>query len=561
MKALILAAGYGSRLMPHTKFLPKPLFTLAGKPLLAIAVEKLVRAGCSHIFINTHHLAGQVSTYINKTNFSVPVTLVHEPDILGTGGAIASMVSVIKEKKEENFWVVNADVVSDICLSDVKIAHENSCALATLVLHDFPVHNKVVVDQQNRIINFTGTARPACQTLAFTGIQILSSRILEHFPQGKPCSSIDIFADLCSSGQIQAYVADHPYWRDTGTIETYRDTARQWLACKALGLDVEDMAAVQVEPICGDGSDRTWFRAYSHHPETSSVIIGDHGICVGRKSEKAQLKAFVHIGRHLHTKGIPVPDILAWDEVPGMVAAQDLGNCHLLHAAARTSSKDALEKLYEQVIDQAVDFSQKGMENFDPDWTYQTRSYSKEMILEYECRYFMEAFVNGYLGKKIDFHSLEQEFSHIADQALAFGFQGLIHRDLQSKNVMIHYGQVFFIDFQSARPGPFQYDLASLLIDPYVGLCPKMQQRLAEYAVNRLGIASSHEKTEFFHSYTYCALCRNLQFLGAFAFLSQGKGKKQFESYIPSGVHSLKYLVGQLEDASIPTLKTLVDSL
>ncbi len=567
MKALILAAGYGSRLLPHTKFLPKPLFTLAEKPLLGIAVEKLAHAGCTQIFINTHHLAEQIQNYIDHANFPVDVTILNEPEILGTGGAIASMADFMEDGKEEDFWVVNADVVSDICFSEVQKAHKASKAIATLVLHDFPEFNKVMVDEKSRILNFTGVSSPsgktnAIQPLAFTGIQILSSSILSHFPRDNFCSSIDIFTQLCPSGAIQGFIADHPYWKDIGTIDSYRETAREWLGCKVLGVDQDQIKTIQVKPICGDGSDRTWFRTtIPNFPEKSSVIMGDHGICLAPESEKAQLNAFVNIGNHLYQKNIPVPKILAHDEVAGIVATQDLGDCHLAHAVETASNEEEIRKIYEQVIEKAIGFSQKGIQDFQPQWAYQTKSYSKEMILETECRYFMESFVNGYLGKKEDFQSLYQEFSHIADQALAFAFHGLMHRDLQSRNIMIHEGQIFFIDFQSARPGPFQYDLASLLIDPYVKLSQPMQQHLLKYAMNCLGMEGHEEKKKFCHSYQYCALCRNLQFSGAFSFLSRVKNKKQFESYIPFAVHSLKHLVAELEDNSIQKLQTLINSL
>ena len=82
------------------------------------------------------------------------------------------------------------------------------------------------------------------------------------------------------------------------------------------------------------------------------------------------------------------------------------------------------------------------------------------MILDLECRYFMQAFVNEYLGRKEQFENFVRQFSHIADNALIHAMNGLMHRDCQSKNIMIHDGYPWFIDFQSARPGPIQYDLA-----------------------------------------------------------------------------------------------------
>ena len=95
MKALILAAGYGTRLRPYTDFTPKPLFTIDGRPLLDILITQLIEAGCSGIIINTHHLHQKIEAFIAEQNYAVPVHLRHETRILGTGGAI---------KNVSDFW-------------------------------------------------------------------------------------------------------------------------------------------------------------------------------------------------------------------------------------------------------------------------------------------------------------------------------------------------------------------------------------------------------------------------------------------------------------------------
>ena len=87
MKALILAAGHGTRLLPFTENLPKPLFPITGRPLLGITIEHLLTAGCTSIIINTHHLHDQIDAFIAAQNYPVPVDTRYEPLILGTGGA------------------------------------------------------------------------------------------------------------------------------------------------------------------------------------------------------------------------------------------------------------------------------------------------------------------------------------------------------------------------------------------------------------------------------------------------------------------------------------------
>ncbi|MCP4719116.1 MAG: phosphotransferase, partial [Desulfobacteraceae bacterium] len=265
-------------------------------------------------------------------------------------------------------------------------------------------------------------------------------------------------------------------------------------------------------PIKGDGSDRLWFRA-CHGKK--SLVISDHGICLAPSENLSQLQAFVNIGTHLSSKKIAVPKILGHDELSGQVALEDLGNIHL--ASMVNQNQSTLIDFYKKVIDRLIEFSQTGILNFDTNWTCQTASYSKELILEKECTYFMTSFVRDYLGRNLRFEPYAHEFAMIADNALKYSFDGLMHRDMQSKNIMIHNENIYFIDFQSARKGPLQYDLASLLIDPYVKLPDIIQKELLGYTMSRLGIDSKEKKREFEECYKYCCLTRNLQFLGAFA--------------------------------------------
>src|SRR5210317_1459900 len=117
---------------------------------------------------------------------------------------------------------------------------------------------------------------------------------------------------------------------------------------------------------------------------------------------------------------------------------------------------------------------------------------------------------------------------------------GFMHRDMQSRNIMIKGRDIYFIDFQGGRIGPIQYDLASLLIDPYVELPHAIQAQLIDYSIEVLAAQTELTPEKFLSCYHYCRLTRNLQILGAYAYLSKVKGKKHFESYIPAAVRSLR---------------------
>lgn len=555
MKALILAAGFGTRLLPYTNTVPKPLFTLGAIPVLGHAIDLLVRSGCRQIIINTHHLPDLITGYIEnkKKTCDARILCIHEPQILDTGGAIANVQDFMAD---QDFFVVNADVATNVDLADLYAFHVSQQAIATLVLHDRKAFNKVAVDSGGWITGFNHPGKG----LAFTGIQVLSPRVYDCMPDRKVFSSIDLYAKLCPKKQVAAYVADGIFWEDTGTPDAYAHTARQWMAAAALETDIQD---IRIQKLAGDGSDRAWFRAV---PETfsekdkkpGSVVICDHGICLPGSDTRKQLEAFVHIGTHLFKHKVPVPAIAAHDAFAGLVVLEDLGDTHLADMVQQAPDRSAIKQMYRQVIDLLVLFSQKGADRFDPAWTCQTPTYSRSLILEKECRYFMEAFVNGYLGKNLLFDVFEDEFCFVAQKALEGSVPGLMHRDCQSRNIMVKNGTFYFIDFQSARTGPFQYDLASLLIDPYVTLSRQEQQDLLVYAMDRLGLGSRTERHRFSECFHFCCLTRNLQMLGAFAHLSRVKKKTAFEAYIPAAVASLQQRIQDMKPYPVAGLKELI---
>ena len=550
MKALILAAGFGTRLLPYTEKIPKALFTVLSRPMLEHVIKKLVDNGCEQILINTHHLHVQIEDFVAQKKYNVNIQTIYEPAILDTGGAIANAKPFLKN---DSFFVINSDIISNVDLKKVYNFHKKSNCLATLVLHNHDKFNKVKIDKQGYVQNFDSKING----LAFTGIQVLSPQIYEFFPDKKIFSSIEIYQSLCSEKQVQAFVEKNIFWSDIGTPDSYLMTSLLELAASEFGIKHDRIKHIRVDRLAGDGSDRNWYRAAY---KAGSFIISDHGICLPESDRLLQLNAFIHIGNHLFSKGIPVPRIINYDTLSGIVMLDDLGDVHLETQIKQKKNGDFTIKIYKKVIDRLIDFSIKGFQEFKKEWTCQTEAYSKELIVEKECRYFMQAFIQNYLKLDVAFHKFSDEFEHIADHALKHGFIGLMHRDMQSRNIMIQNSRIYFIDFQSARSGPLQYDLASLLIDPYVNLKEQIRNELLQYTMEKLKL-SGIESQNFLECYQYCCLTRNLQFLGAFGFLSQIKKKKEFEQYIPDAVKSLKKIIFDLNTDRIPKLSKLVQTL
>ncbi len=554
---MILAAGFGTRLLPYTRNTPKPLFTIAGRPILDLAIRRLAAAGCRAIIINTHHLNDRIDAFLRSQSYDIPVHTSFEPTILGTGGAV---------KKVAHFWdnhpfvVINSDIVTDVDLKAVYRFHLDHNHPVTLVLHDEPRFNMVSVSSEGFIIDFgdpAETDNPGNhQRLAFTGIQVINPEVLDIIPDKTFHSSIDTYRKIIADGgAVKAYVTSGHYWTDIGTPASYWQAVRDAMSRVAFGHIDPDLVPGQVESesLAGDGSDRHWYRLRNG---SATLVMVDHGI---RNDDSwSEVDAFVAIGHHLITKGVPVPKIYNHDCFAGQVFMEDVGDTHLQDVVKRRSGSEVIDTLYRSVVRQLITMSVAGIDGFDSSWTYQTTTYNRELILEKECRYFTEAFLSGYLNRPDFYAELEDEFSLLADRALNYAINGFMHRDFQSRNIMVDNGKIYFIDYQGGRQGPIQYDLASLLIDPYAELPDNVQSDLLEYGIHQFEKQHPGCADNFRRGYHFCCLTRNLQILGAFGHLSRAKGKTQFETYIPAAVKSLYNRLTLGKDREFPRLAAVV---
>lgn len=538
MKALILAAGFGKRLKPYTCHTPKPLFTISNQPVLDRVVRKLSSTGISHIMVNTHHLYQQIEQYLLSQSYPVPVTTRYEPEILGTGGAIKNLADFWDD---DPFMVVNSDILFDTDLEALCRCHMQGDALATLMLYDHPMFNQVWVGMDNQVLGFDSGAchSEADKTqLTFTGIQIIHPELLDFIPPNKVYSTIDAYKTALSmKKRIRAYIPDRLFWTDIGSPERYRDAACQTMARETFFQLTRQNPTpdIHTQKLAGDGSDRLWYRFTA---ADNSIVMADHGIRTGAETE--EVDSFIRIGKHLFGKGVAVPAIILSDPFAGLVFLEDLGDLHLQEIVRQNKTdRKVILPLYRSVIDQLLHMALSGRQGFDPKWTWQSPSYDHGIVLEKECRYFVTAFLNRYLDMGIDFESLKSEFMFLAENAVSRRHVGFMHRDMQSRNIMVHQDRCYIIDFQGGRKGPLQYDLASLLMDPYVALSPKTVTALYDYYVKRLSAHEDCDEPSFRKGFETCSITRNLQILGAFGHLSRNKGKTYFEAYIPRALQTL----------------------
>jgi aminoglycoside/choline kinase family phosphotransferase len=199
-----------------------------------------------------------------------------------------------------------------------------------------------------------------------------------------------------------------------------------------------------------------------------------------------------------------------------------------------------------------------GREHFDSNWCWDTPRYDRQLMLKRESGYFLQALCRDLLQLSIAEPETEEECIALAERAARADNSFFLHRDFQCRNIMVKQGQVFFIDFQAARLGPLGYDLASLLIDPYAALPEQLQEELLEQYLIALSTLIPYDRQQFREEYLLLAIQRNLQILGAFAFLSEQRQKPFFRQYLPPALRSLQSLLAKVGSGEYPYLSALV---
>ncbi|MFC1512910.1 aminoglycoside phosphotransferase family protein [Thermodesulfobacteriota bacterium] len=305
--------------------------------------------------------------------------------------------------------------------------------------------------------------------------------------------------------------------------------------------------------LAGDGSDRRFCRLQRNDGATLLAVVPPLDNPAGMKEAQAGYQ----ISRHLAQAGVPVPQCYGYDEKSGIILCEDLGDC-LLHATLPECSEQEKKRLYEEAIQALVLLQVKGREGFDPEWCWDTVRYDRQLMVKRESEYFRDAFCKNLLGINTFAPGLAAEFEQLAALASAQPADYLMHRDFQSRNLMLFHGRVRIIDFQGARLGPLGYDLASLLLDPYAALDPDLRDHLKIYYITTLSGYIPLDPHSFNEGYYYLFMQRNLQILGAFAFLSQQKGKVFFKAFLQPALVSLSGHLAEKPGASFPCLRALL---
>lgn len=311
----------------------------------------------------------------------------------------------------------------------------------------------------------------------------------------------------------------------------------------ALGLPAS--LPVQLTPLEARGSERSFYRLRWGEDRTAILIHYD--------PSRTENRYYADIALFLDEIGVPVPKLFHHDPDRCLIAMEDLGQTDLW--AFREASWETRRRLYTKTLSaihrlhrlSETDFPHRRprfMEGFGP------------ALYRWEQNYFKEHFVRGVCGIDLDASEgdrLEAELSNLSER-LQETRQTLIHRDLQSKNVMIREGEPYLIDFQGMRSGSPFYDLGSLLCDPYVRWTEteRMELLLTYYRLENLNLSWKEFEKRFWEA----SIQRLMQALGAFGFLGLQKGIEIFLTHIPMGLQNLQEALHRA--TGLPTLSNLV---
>lgn len=233
MKAMILAAGLGTRLRPLTNDRPKALVEVGGRTLLEITLARLREFGVNEVIVNVHHFADAVANYLkSKQSFGMRVELSREDTLLDTGGGLKKTSWFFLEgssRPQQPFILHNVDVISTIDLARMLRFHSEQGALATLAVQPRQTSRYLLFDENARLcgrqVGREGRSEMVARSsnvsaLGFSGIHVISPRIFSLMREEGAFSIIDCYLRLVGQGEkILAFRADEYYWRDLGRPE------------------------------------------------------------------------------------------------------------------------------------------------------------------------------------------------------------------------------------------------------------------------------------------------------------------------------------------------------
>jgi aminoglycoside/choline kinase family phosphotransferase len=537
-------------------------------------MDHCLTVGAGRFIVNTHHLAAAYEdAFPDRRWRKTPIIFRHEPILLDTAGGLKNIEDLLSE--EEPLLVYNGDILSDIQLSRLLAAHRENGQAVTLALRSRGPLQNVSLDERGWICDIRGVfGNPGARSCLFTGIYLVERGFLRRLTEGRAESVVFPLLEMIREkpGSVASVVIDEGTWEDIGDLTAYNRVCNsppplvyekevlnlheepseksiespqrkeeETFVRETLGIATE--MPLEMSATGKGGSDRAYFRVAA--PGRPSVILMRYG------EMYAENDLYVPVASFLRAIGVSIPAIHSHDPGRRLILIEDLGDADLY--ALRENPWEERRVLYEKTLEIV-----EKMHAFPPDRlpasVHLMPGYD-EKLYRWERDYFLENLVRNVCrldSSSAEAQRLEAELAGLAGRLLKME-PVLIHRDLQSQNVMIKGGNPVLIDFQGLRPGSRFYDLGSLLYDPYVEFPAGAREGLLRCYCDAAGPKPVGDELQglFFQA----SAQRLMQALGAYGFLGLKRGKPHFLLHIP---RALQNLVEATEHAGIlPELNAL----
>lgn len=312
--------------------------------------------------------------------------------------------------------------------------------------------------------------------------------------------------------------------------------------------------AVSLDSIYSHGSDRNIIRIQSPNGNT---VIGIYN------PNKAENSAFIEFSKHFKSQGLNVPRVFSVSDNKNAYLMEDLGDITLFKKIC--DDKDRFNKqnikFYEYAIENLIKFQLQSGQKIDYSLCYQFNEFGEDNI-DFDINYFKQRFLENFYKKEPDSIRLDEELTYLKQRLLEQPRDYFLYRDFQSRNIMLHKNDLYFIDYQSGRKGALQYDIASLLYDAKADIPQQLREKLLEFYIAEVQKYTIIDENEFKHYFWYFAIIRILQAMGAYGFLGITKGKKSFLESIPYALKNIKYILNnRINKTEFSYIKTLFSEI
>ncbi len=296
---------------------------------------------------------------------------------------------------------------------------------------------------------------------------------------------------------------------------------------------------VTILEIAGDGSSRQMHRVVGEAMETAVAVTGP---------DAEENRAFLAFTEAFRSIGLPVPQVYGVDEKAGIYLEEDLGETTLFDAVTLARREDpgadfpaAMVPVYRRILEILPRFQVEGGRVVDYSVAYPRAAFDRQSIL-WDLNYFKYHFLKL---AHIPFNEarLEKDFRRFATFLLGADTRHFLYRDFQSRNVMLRDGEPWFIDYQGGRRGALQYDVASLLYDPKVGLTEPLREELLEHYLNQLEQYLRVDRERFKQHFRGYVLVRIMQAMGAYGYRGFYERKPRFLQSVPQAVRNLERIL------------------